>query len=381
MKNRLLALTAFSIALTAHAQLAVSTNDAHAELVNGVNTVPKNPPSDTLAVIDLSVAPPKLRAEINVPGSVIGPPFSVAVTPDESLALVTACMKVDPADPTKTTEDNRLFVVDLQSATPRIIATLPTGKGPAGIGINRQGTLAIIANRGDGTLSIFAIHGVNVSAQGNFTIGNATSALGTVAITPDGKRALVTRDGDNLVTLLNIDGNQVTLAGRDVRTGFRPYGADITRDGHYAVVANVGYGNGDLDTIALLDLRADPVRTVDIMPTPQTPEGIKLSPDGTICAIVVHDGSNKAKDSPFYHDHGQLLLYKITDGKFAPLAHAPIGHWSQGIAFSDDGKTIIVGNMVEKNIQIFSWDGQTLHDTGGTIPLHAGSAAIATAQK
>lgn len=382
MKNRFLILIPLGLALSARAQLAVSTNDAHAELVNGVITVPKNPPPDTLAVIDLSATPPKLVAEIaGVPGSVIGPPFSVAVTPDEHYALVTDCMKVDPADPTKTTTDNRLTVVDIQGAAPHVVATLPTGQGPSGLAINRAGTLALVANRGEGTISIFSINGATVTPEGTLTIGNATSALGTVAITPDGKRALVSRDGDNLVTVLNIDGVKVTLAGRDVRTGLRPYGVDITRDGHYAVVGNVGYGNGDVDTIALLDLQADPVRVVDIAPVPQTPEGVKLSPDGTICAVIAQDGSNKPKESPFYHDHGQLVLLRIRAGKFAPLASAPIGHWSQGAAFSADGRTILVGNMVEKNIQVFTWDGQTLRDTGATIPLHGGSAAISTAAK
>ena len=36
--------------------------------------------------------------------------------------------------------------------------------------------------------------------------------------------------------------------------------------------------------------------------------------------------------------------------------------------------------MVEKNIQVFSWDGKNLCDTGVAIPLKAGSVAIATAQ-
>jgi DNA-binding beta-propeller fold protein YncE len=370
-----------AVALTAHAELLVSSNDAHVELVNGVITVVKNPPPDTLAIIDLSVSPPKKIAEIDVPGSVIGPPFSVAVTPDEGLALVTACMKPDPTDPTKQTEDNRLTVVDLQAKPARVLATLTTGKGPAGLSINRQGTLALVANRGDGSISIFTIKGQTVAPAGNLVIGNATSALGTVAITPDGKRALVTRDGDNLVTLLNIDGDKVTLAGRDLRTGLRPYGADISHDGHYAVVGNVGYGNGDTDSIALIDLTAEPVRVVDIAPTPPTPEGVKLSPDGTLCAVETQVGSNKPKDSPFYHDHGQLVLFRVVAGKFAPAATAPIGHWSQGVVFSADGKTIIVGNMVEKNLQIFNWDGQTLRDTGATIPLQGGSAALRTSEK
>ena len=52
------------------------------------------------------------------------------------------------------------------------------------------------------------------------------------------------------------------------------------------MVGDVGYGNGDLDTIALVDLQASPARVVDIVPVPQTPEGVKLSPDGQYCVVV-----------------------------------------------------------------------------------------------
>jgi len=386
MKTRLLFLFPLLLTLPVRADLAIATNDGHIELVNGTPTPMKTPGPDTLAVIDFSGGTPKEIAEIDgVPGSVIGPPFSVVVTPDEHYALVTACMKVDPADPTKQTEDNRLTVVDLTAKPPVVVNTVTTGKGPAGFALNRAGTLALVANRGDGTISIFTVAGKNVQPAGSLTIGNATSALGTVAITPDGKHALVSRDGDNLVTMLDIDTSVTTpvvkLAGRDLRTGFRPYGIDITRDGHYAVVGDVGYGNGDLDTIALVDLQASPARVVDIVSVPQTPEGMKLSPEGQYCAVVTQDGSNKVTTSPFYHEHGQLLLYKISGGKFSLAAKAPIGHWSQGAAFSVDGETILICNMVEKNLQVFTWDGKNLHDTGAPIPLRGGPAAIATAQK
>jgi hypothetical protein len=131
----------------AHAQLAVSVNDNKVMLVNGVTRVAANPPADTVTLIDLGAKPPKVVAEIPAPGSVVGPPLSVAITPDESLALVTAAQKVDPADPTKQTADNRMSVIDLKASPPAIIATLETGKSPAGVSINRQGTLALVANR------------------------------------------------------------------------------------------------------------------------------------------------------------------------------------------------------------------------------------------
>lgn len=67
----------------------------------------------------------------------LGPPMSVAITPDQGLALVTSSTKKDPADATKTVPDNRLTVVDLRATPPAVIATLEAGKGAAGVSINR----------------------------------------------------------------------------------------------------------------------------------------------------------------------------------------------------------------------------------------------------
>ena len=270
----------------AASELAVVPLDNKVVLVNGVQTVVKNPAPDLVSVVDIGAMPPKVLADIeNVPNSVIGPPLSVAVSPDEGLALVTACMKVDPADPTKQTEDNRVSVIDLKSQPMKMIATIEVGKGPAGVSINHAGTLALVANRGDGSVSIFSISGLNVKNVGTLAIGNAASALGHVAFTPDGKRALVTRDGDNTVTVLNVDGEKVTLAGRDIKIGLRPYAIDVTPDGALAVVGNVGAGNGDVDTVGVIDLLANPPRLVDTVRVPMTPEGMKISPDGKYVAV------------------------------------------------------------------------------------------------
>src|SRR5262245_34804807 len=102
------------------AEIAVSTNDNKVTLVNGATQVVRNPAPDTLTIIDLGTSPPKVLAEIPVPGSVVGPPFSVALTPDERLALVASAMKIDPGDPTKQVPDNRLSVVDLAASPPRV---------------------------------------------------------------------------------------------------------------------------------------------------------------------------------------------------------------------------------------------------------------------
>jgi DNA-binding beta-propeller fold protein YncE len=376
----LAAIALLATPLTASAQLAVSSNDNKVVLDNGVNKVVPNPPPDTATIIDLKVSPPRVIAEIPVPGSVVGPPFSVALTPDESLALVTSSTKVDPNDPTKTVPDNRVSVIDLKATPPAVIATLEAGKSPAGVSINRQGTLALVANRSEGTVSVYTIQGKTVTPAGKVTIADEKSGTSHAAITPDGKMALVTRDGDNKISVLSIDGTKVEYTKRDLNAGLRPYGIDVSSKGDFAAVANIGIGQGDTDTISLIDVRAKPPRVVETVSVGQTPEGIKVSPDGAHVAVVVMNGSNKAKDSPFRGDKGSLVLFRASGNKLAKIAEAPIGQWSQGAAFSPDGKTILVGNMVEKDIQVFAWDGTSLKEVG-RLKVNGGPAAVRTAEK
>src|SRR5215218_5341875 len=384
-KPRWLALAAGVCALSsfplgASAQIVVSANESKAALVDGVNTVPANPPPDTVSIIDLNVSPPKLVAEIKAPTSVVGPPSSVAVTPDESLALVTAATKLDPADPKKTVPDNKVSVIDLKASPPAVIATLEAGAGAAGVSINKAGTLALVANRSEGTVSVFSINGKTVAAAGSVDFGNKASGPSHAVFTPDGKTALVTRDGDHKISVLSIDGSKVEYTKRDVSAGLRPYGIDVTPKGDVAVVANIGTGGGDADTISVIDAAAKPPRVVETLTVGQTREGIKLSPDGSYVAVTVMNGSNKPKNSPFFNDNGLVRVYRLEGTKLTHAADAKVGHWCQGALFSKDNRTLLVQCMVEKEIQVLSFDGKELKPAGA-IKTEAGPAAIRSAER
>ena len=363
----------------AQAEIAISSNDGKVLLKDGVVTLPANPPPDTLTVIDLSASPPKVLSEIAVPGSVVGPPFSVALTPDESLALVARAQTVDPASPGKLTWDKIVSVVDLTTSPPRILATLEAGAGPSGIAINRSGTLALIANRGDGTVSIFSIAGKTVTPAGRIDFGEAKSGPSGVIITKDGKSALVTRDGDHRISLLSIDGTKVDYTKRDIYAGLRPYSIDIARDGLFAVTGNIGFGVGDADTVSVIDLtgKLSP-RVSETITVGSTPESVKISPDGKFIAVTVQNNSNKVPKAPIFNDFGFLKILRIDNGKLSLVAEIKNGHWCQGVVWSKDGATLLVQCMVEKEIEIYRFDGTNLTRTGA-IPVGGGPAAIATA--
>jgi len=139
----------------------------------------------------------------------------------------------------------------------------------------------------------------------------------------------------------------------------------------------MGRGDGDADTVSLIDLSARPFRTVQTMTVGRSPEGLRWSPDGRYLAVATQEGTTKPAGNPFLGERGRLAMYELADRRLRPLAEAPIGRWSQGIAFGRDGRTVLVQNMVERNIQVFRWDGAKLWP-GVALDMGAGPAAIGT---
>jgi len=370
-------LAASALAGTAHADIAISSNDAHTVLDNGVPTAAANAPADTLSVIDLAANPPVILTTIEAPGSVTGPPMAVAIAKDESFAIVTSATKADKAGPAGISPDDRVSVIDLVAKPPQIVQTLHAGAGATTVRISPDGALALVANRFAGTVSVFTIDGRRLAAAGTVMIDPKSMPSG-IAFTPDGKSALVTRNGDHMVQVLRINGAEVTLEKRPITTGIAPYTIDVTADGSMAAVGNMGRGDGDADSVSLIDLSGQPFRTTQTISVGRSPEGVKWSPDGKFLAVGLQEGTTKPDESPFRRDRGRLVMLALSDRLLKPVAEAPIGRWSQGIAFSRDGRTLLVQNMVERTIQVFRWDGTKLW-AGTSLEMPGGPAAISTA--
>jgi DNA-binding beta-propeller fold protein YncE len=364
-----------------HAQLAVSANDAKLKLVDGVNTPVANPPADTVTIVDLRGGAPKIVGEVKAPASVIGPPQSVAIAPDESIALVTASTKLDPADPAKTAYDNALTVIDLQATPPAVLATLRAGTGASGVSINRAGTLALVANRFEGTVSVFTIRGKTVAAAGKVDLQAPDSQPSGIAFSRDGRLALVTRNNDSLISVLTIDGEKVAYAKRDITANLKPYGIEVASSGDVAIVAGIGVGaTGGSDLVTVIDLTLNPPRAVDHLGVGPTAEGLAISPDGRYVAVTIINGTNNPKASPLFKDHGLVQILSLTNKKLAHVAEGKTGRWCQGVAWSADSRTVVVQCMVEGELQVFRFDGRRL-TPGAALKVNGGPAGIRTAQK
>ena len=369
---------AISVTTAAQAQYLIVGNDEKVVFKNGT---PVLSPSgkDTVSIIDIGdPANPRIVANLPLENSVIGPPTNLAITPDNKLALVANSVDVaKDGDNLKTVPDNKLYVIDLTTSPPAVIATLQVGKQPSGLAINRAGNLALVANRADNSVTVLSISGKNVSIVGTVAFAPADAPAqqpSAVAITPDGKRALVAKALANKVALLDIDGTTVTYKGYDMVTGLFPYNVQVMADGKLALVnhnGNAGYADGQVSTMAVIDLTLDPPREVDQVVVGDGPEGLAVSPtSGYVVTVLTNGSGGSAPDNAFFrHDHAIAVLLE-SDGKTVhKVGQTEVGALAEGIAFSPDGRFLYVANWGEQNLTTYQVDGGKLVAVGTPIKL------------
>ncbi|AKM05205.1 YncE family protein [Burkholderia pyrrocinia] len=379
----LAALTLATTAVAVHAaDWIVSGNDGKYQRVVGRDTFPASPPADTLTLLDASTFPPKVALQVDVENGIQGPPQAVAITPDAKLALVGAPTRYDTAAK-QLVFDTFLQVVNLDTAPPAI-TRIELGTHPQGIAIDRSGRIALVANV-DGSVSILRIDGTQVTLDGNLKIGK--KRLAGISFTHDGKHALVSLRDEQGVAVLNVDDGKVTDSGARLSTGVAPYTIDVSSDNHWAVVSNVGLAGlpgytgtlaGDADTVALIDVSRVPFRTVQYLTVPSLPEGVAISPNGKWIAVQAMDGSNLTPDNPGRHKLGKVLLFEIRDGQAVKTSELPGGEAAQGIVFTADSRHVIVQFNVERQLALYAVEGGKLRDTGKRIALTGGPSSLRT---
>jgi DNA-binding beta-propeller fold protein YncE len=369
------------------ADIALSANDNHTTVENGKPVGMTNPKPDNVSVIDLSQPTPRVVATIDVAFSDIGPPTAITFAPDGRFALVTSSTRPDLSAPDHAVPDDRISVIDLSTSPPHVVQEAHAGAGATTVRITPDGKLALVADRMAGTISIFTIANSRLEPAGKLDLGNPKALPAGLGIFDHGRRALVSRAGDNMVSVLDVEGTHVTLEPRQITTGYAPDTLDVNAEGTLAAVTNIGRSQGDVDTVSLIDLTANPPRTIDTVAVANAPEGVAFSPDGRMVAVNSINGSIWPPGSPFYHPNGILTLYAVeqpppdtatTAGRvMRRITEAPVGRGSQGVAFSRNGHEILVHNLLDRDISVLRWDGQQL-TAQGRLAMPGGPAAIAT---
>jgi DNA-binding beta-propeller fold protein YncE len=334
---------------------------------------------DTVSIVDIGADPlaPKIIVNLPLDNSIIGPPVNLAITPDESLALVASSMNVvDENGVLKQVPDNRLWVIDLTANPPRRIDTVTVGKQPSGLSINRAGNLALIANRTDNSISVLRISGKKVELIDTVAIGEQVAH---VRFTPDGKRAVAGKFPGHKIAMLDVNGEKVTYGKVDVPTGLWPYNFDLTPDGKLALVADngaAGNADGNVDTVTVVDIEANPPRVIDKVVVGDAPEGFAISPTGKLAVALLLRGTNSPKNAFFYNRNATVVALKIDGKRVTRGNEVEVRGLPEGVVFSQDGRYIYVGNFMDQDVSILRVEGDRIVNTGKSLALPGHPASM-----
>ena len=337
------------------------------------------PGKDTVQILDIGTDPlaPKAVGSLELPNTIAGPPTNLAITPGETLALVANSVNVvEENGVRRQVPDDRLFVIDLTTTPPKLVDTLRIGKQPSGLSINKAGTLALVANRADNAISVLRIAGKQVTLIDTVAIGESVAH---VRFTPDGKRALAVKFPNHKIALLDVNGEKVSYNKVDLAAGLWPYNVDVTPDGKLALTAdngNSGAADGQVDTVSVIDLEANPPRVVDKVVVGDAPEGLAVSPTGKHAVAVLLRGSNAAKTAFFYNRNGSVVLLRIDGKKVTRGNEVEVRGLPEGAVWSADGKYLYVGNFIDQDITILRLDGDALVATGKSFKLQGHPASM-----
>jgi len=365
----------------AAAQTLIVGNDEKQSWDEKGKPILREPGKDTLTVIDISKPDtPRITSSIPLINSVVGPPTNLAITPSGDLALVANSMEpVVQGWGHRLEPDNKVFLIDLKANPPAVIGTITIGKQPSGMAINPKGDLALVANRADGTISVLSIRGKDVLVLDTVTVGAGPDQVSTVTITPDGKHALAVKSNGNKVALLSIEGQKVTYDKRDLPAGIFPYNIAVTPDGKLALTADTGNGgssDGNVDTVSVIDLEANPPRVIDHVTVGDSPEGLAISPKGDLAVSIEARGSNMPKTAFFYHPAGAVTALRIDGKRVTNVGDINVGGLPEGGAFSPDGQFLYVGNFMDGDLWVLRVDGTQLTDTTQRIKLSGHPASM-----
>jgi DNA-binding beta-propeller fold protein YncE len=339
------------------------------------------PGRDEVAFYDLKEpGDPRLIGVLSLENSIVGPPTNLAVTPDQRMALVASALKSEkgPDGVWKAVPSDELHVVDLTVRPPKLIRTIKVGSQPSGLSIDPTGRLALVANRDGKSISVLKIEGQDVTVTATVPMGESVTS---VAITPDGKRALATKFTAHKVALLSIGADgKVAYDGRDLPVGLFPWTITVSPDGARALVTNIGANaasDGNAKTISVIDLRRDPARVVQHVSVGDAPEGVSISPDGKLGAVTVLQGSYDAPRGSWWRNELGLLTFLRLDGDGVAVGGSTtVGAFPEGVAFSANSRFVYVGNFASSTLSILGLDASGRVTSQNTKDLPGPPAAL-----
>ena len=216
--------------------------------------------------------------------------------PSGSVALVANSVDVvKDGDALKQVPDNKIFVIDMKANPPKLAATITGGKQPSGLNFSPSGKMALVANRGDNSISVLSVNGTDVKVTDTIAFPDSVAH---VMFTPDGKHALARAfPGAQGVGARHQRRQGDLQQGRpaDRPVALQRRGDTEQQDRADSDNGNSGASDGNVDTTSVIDLEANPPRIIDRVVVGDGPEGLAMSPKGDLAVAAILRGSNATR--------------------------------------------------------------------------------------
>ena len=333
--------------------------------------------ADQLSVIQLGPSwEGKKIAAIPVSNSVIGPPSSIALTPDGHYAVVIETRGPRPADLRKDKLNDlppgrKITVVDLVDPLhPRVVQAFDGYDDPSSVSINAAGTLAAIVYKNASkvlhpTLAFYGIKNGQLSKPMTAAIPaiDAGDALISAEFHP-GKNVLGLVYSQHprlsLVQVTNVE-NSITLSawGEPVNLDIGPFLVRFTPDGRFALVNAMLLGSDIRGTVSSIKLEQTTASNgvphhvmVSRVSAGFQPEGLAISPDEHWVATTNLEHSTFAVDDARqgYFASVSLLRFDAQTGILERVGEFPFdGRLPEAVVFDNSSRFLAVACFASFN--------------------------------
>jgi YVTN family beta-propeller protein len=241
---------------------------------------------------------------------------------------------------------NSVSVID--TATNKVVATVPVGNSPNGVAVTPDGKHAYVTNGADNTVSV-------IDTATNKVVGTPIPvgiAPGPVAVAPDGRHAYVVNAGaiSQSVSVIDTVTNKVVAT---VVVGRPLVGVAVTPDGERVYVSD------DLN-VSVIDTATNKV-VATVVGAGSQPTSIAITPDGKHGYVT----------NEFFP--GTVSVF-ATASNTVVARRIPVGGIPRRVAVTPDGKHAYVTDANFKTVSVIATASNTVV---ATIPMVGGPFGVA----
>lgn len=209
----------------------------------------------------------------------------------------------------------RLVLIDPLSRAVSAVSG-PSLRGPLGVAVTPDGRTALVTNSLGASVTPVDLTTVPPTLGVPVKVGRAPAA---VAISSSGERAYVTDFNDNEVTPLALSGGRVRALA-PIRVGAGPWSVAVSPDGSAVVVSDT-----ESQSVSVINTASGSVTTVSVG---ARPEAVVVAPSGSVAYVAA----------------GQGITPVVLGGHPHALSSIPVAGGPLGLAITPDGRRAYSAN-------------------------------------